>query len=194
MDCYNYYRYPNTSYLAHHGIKGQKWGIRRYQNEDGSLTAEGKKRYDYKEAKKEYKELTKKKTLRKEVGSGIGMKSLKKYGDYRKKIEKSELNVLDKKAALAKERKGEKGEFKAYRKAMQKSGIPNSMLDDQSRGRSSRIYDHLVQTKGEEYANRVTKSVQNHAIGQLATGTAIMLGSSIVSGYIQAKNAQYWMP
>lgn len=31
-------------YLAHHGIKGQKWGIRRYQNEDGSLTEAGKKR------------------------------------------------------------------------------------------------------------------------------------------------------
>lgn len=33
------------AYLVHHGIKGQKWGVRRYQNEDGSLTEEGKKRY-----------------------------------------------------------------------------------------------------------------------------------------------------
>lgn len=32
-------------YLAHHGVKGQKWGVRRYQNEDGSLTSEGRKRY-----------------------------------------------------------------------------------------------------------------------------------------------------
>lgn len=32
--------------LYHHGIKGQKWGLRRYQNEDGTLTAEGKKRYN----------------------------------------------------------------------------------------------------------------------------------------------------
>ena len=32
-------------YLIHHGIKGQKWGIRRYQNEDGSYTEEGKIRY-----------------------------------------------------------------------------------------------------------------------------------------------------
>ena len=32
-------------YLAHHGIKGQKWGVRRFQNSDGSLTAAGKQRY-----------------------------------------------------------------------------------------------------------------------------------------------------
>ena len=32
--------------LQHHGIKGQKWGVRRFQNKDGSLTAKGKQRYD----------------------------------------------------------------------------------------------------------------------------------------------------
>lgn len=31
--------------LNHHGIKGQKWGLRRYQNKDGTLTPAGKKRY-----------------------------------------------------------------------------------------------------------------------------------------------------
>lgn len=33
-------------YLKHSGIKGMKWGVRRYQNKDGSLTPAGKKRYD----------------------------------------------------------------------------------------------------------------------------------------------------
>lgn len=32
-------------YLAHHGIKGQRWGVRRFQNSDGSYTDAGKKRY-----------------------------------------------------------------------------------------------------------------------------------------------------
>lgn len=37
--------------IEHHGIKGQKWGIRRFQNPDGSLTEEGMRRYNnYKES------------------------------------------------------------------------------------------------------------------------------------------------
>lgn len=35
--------YPNELY--HHGIKGQRWGVRRFQNPNGTLTAAGKKRY-----------------------------------------------------------------------------------------------------------------------------------------------------
>ena len=43
--------FDNITYdeIKHHGIKGQKWGVRRYQNADGSLTAKGKQRYGTKE-------------------------------------------------------------------------------------------------------------------------------------------------
>lgn len=37
--------YSYSTELAHHGIKGMKWGIRRFQNKDGSLTKAGRKRY-----------------------------------------------------------------------------------------------------------------------------------------------------
>lgn len=45
--------------LSHYGIQGQQWGIRRYQNEDGTLTPEGKAHYGYGSAKEYSKALNK---------------------------------------------------------------------------------------------------------------------------------------
>lgn len=50
--------------LYHHGVKGQKWGVRRYQNKDGSLTPQGRLRYgnaqaDYERADKTLKQVKK---------------------------------------------------------------------------------------------------------------------------------------
>jgi hypothetical protein len=49
------------SELYHHGIKGQKWGVRRYRNSDGSLTLAGQIRYDSMSGKRLHK------TLKKEI-------------------------------------------------------------------------------------------------------------------------------
>lgn len=72
----------SENYLAHHGILGQKWGIRRYQNRDGSLTAEGRKRAGLKpESKREKrkKEAAKQKAEKKAAKDLKDKENLKTY-------------------------------------------------------------------------------------------------------------------
>lgn len=45
MDGENMWKYQRTDELYHFGVKGMKWGVRRYQNKDGTLTSEGRNRY-----------------------------------------------------------------------------------------------------------------------------------------------------
>lgn len=82
--------YSYETYLMHHGIKGQKWGVRRYQNPDGSLTPAGKKRlnrtdrkYD-KLAKKDAKEFARAKMFYGE-GAGNRRKLIKNTVEQRRK-------------------------------------------------------------------------------------------------------------
>ena len=88
--------------LRHHGIKGMKWGVRRYQNKDGSLTPAGKKRYDESGEKKEktvedYKEGLKKTQSADKALQGI--KELVNKADdaaYAKKVRNDLTQMTDK--------------------------------------------------------------------------------------------------
>lgn len=68
--------------LCHWGIKGQKWGIRRYQNKDGSLTPAGRKRYN---PENDSSDTPKKKTVKDmtddEIRTAIARKQLEKQYD-----------------------------------------------------------------------------------------------------------------
>lgn len=46
-----YNNYYNPTVIQHYGVLGMKWGVRRYQNSDGTLTAAGKKRKQKQETK-----------------------------------------------------------------------------------------------------------------------------------------------
>ncbi len=68
--------------LYHHGIKGQKWGVRRFQNSDGTLTEEGQKRYGG-AGQREHKGLTDKQKTALVVGATAAATALALYGAYK---------------------------------------------------------------------------------------------------------------
>lgn len=86
MWTYNY-----TNELYHHGIKGMKWGVRRFQDKNGRLTNAGKKRYsdDNESTNKTNTEETKKKGLTDKqkkyikIGAAVAGTALVAYGGYK---------------------------------------------------------------------------------------------------------------
>lgn len=91
--------------MSHHGIIGMKWGIRRYRNQDGSLTAEGQKRIEKKDTKWAHKNYDKiMSTTRKEVSKDLDQYAYELLNDPDSftssgKISSTAINAYNKKMA-----------------------------------------------------------------------------------------------
>ena len=93
--------YVSAHEMYHHGIKGQKWGIRRFQEEDGDLTPAGKERYanQRKERKQETPEERKKRIQRNVIiGATVATAAIAAIGYMRYK---KNAKILDSKALSA---------------------------------------------------------------------------------------------
>lgn len=192
----------NQNELYHFGVRGMKWGVRRYETANGNLTSAGKKRYAVDKAKAEYKSAKKDfKSARKQFskGAGItgfgyaGVNGISKYKKNESNVGKAEMKMIDAKAKYKASKaktadKAAKAEFKTYRKEMQKSGLAGSAADDQSRGRSTAMYNHIKAQKGKKYADAVQKKVQNVAVAEFATATVVALGSAAAEAYLISRS------
>ena len=134
------WQYNNTNELYHFGIKGMKWGVRRYQNEDGSLTPAGKKHYgnmsDDKLQKSLYKQVKKTRANQSDwsnqwnVNNTIGKHSKAVEDRYRKDVKKFQSSDEYKKAMrklVELDKKAGRGEISQDQYDKQYKNIQKSM-------------------------------------------------------------------
>lgn len=160
-----------TEELMHYGVKGMKWGVRRYQNYDGSYTKRGLKRYyqaesDYENAKKE------RSRVKSEYKNGT-----KTRQDYKK----ARQNVRSTKKALV----------KSYNK------LKTDKLADEGKKLYQRGKTITSNTKttytveagivvGSTVANQMLRSYGNQRVAGIAT-SAIAIGGSAINALLATK-------
>lgn len=110
----------HSQYLMHYGVKGMKWGVRRYQNEDGTLTAAGKKRDAYLRAKDKWTSARgPKTTARARVAMNKAkreFKDAKAQEGLSKQSKKSKHQLNLEKSYVAKGLNAEEAEIQAYKR------------------------------------------------------------------------------
>lgn len=161
----------NQNELYHFGIKGMRWGVRRYQNYDGSYTKKGLERYKkaesaYESAKSKYK--TEKDSYKKGMSSRQNVKSKKnEMKEKERELKRSYKNLKYEKMA-------DEGR-KLY--AQGKTITGNSM---------KAAYTEGAIVLGGNVAGAFLSTYGNETLGRISAGT-ITLGGTAVNAMIAAK-------
>lgn len=173
----------NKNELCHHGVKGMKWGIRRYQNKDGTLTNHGKSRYERDAKSKgydQYDTTTGKRYKKTKKGRNTIDADASRY--FKEDLERSK--------RLADSGRNLSGDMKrAIDTSTRNRSVPkmdlSNMSDQEMRNQINRAilekqYDNMFnpgnQSKGREYASRVFEQTGNAlAITSSALGIALAI-------------------
>lgn len=164
------WKYGNDT-LCHWGIRGQKWGRRRYQNPDGTLTAEGRKRYGRGEDAEEKPEKT-----------AYAPKVEKSAGDYTDEELRARINRMQME--------------KQYRDL---AGQTNVRADDPNRELKAEKERLQLQADvkrlkseingGQSFVTSVLKNAGQQALTKMATGAMLYLGQKSVNALF--KNPEF---
>lgn len=174
--------------LYHHGILGQKWGIRRYQNSDGSYTNEGLRRYNI--VKEKYdKSQNKLSDVKAKYKSGEASKDdLRNAKKENKKLKKS-LNQHYKQ--LKKDEQADKGkalyaEGKSIFGERLKVNLAAVLAEIGTLAVSS-IVGNALTNSGATLTNKVLGTLGPQELGQIANLGISAVGSAAVTGYALKK-------
>lgn len=161
--------------LMHHGIKGMRWGVRRYQNKDGTLTTAGKKRYSKELAYvKEQEQILKNRRAT--------QSKLDKLSARKKAVEEAN-------KALDEPNKNSKAKHKTDPEDKPKKRTLSDLSNEEIQARIDRIrlentYKDLVSPKKEKTRNRgkeFIKDVLENSGKNLATQVVNQVGASLLN-------------
>ena len=182
--------------LIHHGIKGQRWGVRRYQNEDGSLTEAGKKRYATEEAKAEYDSAKSEynKKAREFIKSGVPTTKhpIQNYNQKKEAYGDAFANMVEARAKWKSSKyddpiKKAKAEKKVYQKALHAAGQKWTEANLKNYNVGGKLEEKLKRDKGEEYVKGLKKNLNAKYATVAASGTALGLGMIALGVYKATK-------
>lgn len=159
--------------IYHHGTKGMKWGIRRFQNKDGSLTPEGQKRRSIKQVIKEHQTAKKRKAAL-EKARQTKAANQKAAAERKKLLEAGKLSPKKMTDEELQARMDRINLEKQYKEAIK---------NDRAQSRGKRFVDKLIDSSIDKIAEQATADIIAQAVKAFeAKGVNSILGNIQTKG------------